>query len=161
MNFGIWALNNKKLVYYLVAILIVGGILSYDQMSKLEDPEIKVKQAVVVTTYPGASPYEVELQVTDHLEKSIRSLNNIDKVESHSCNDLSLITVNLKTTVPDDETEQYWDMLRRKINDAQSKLPNEANTSVVIDDYGDVYGMFYALSSDGYGNKDKIGRAHV
>ena len=161
MNFGIWALNNKKLVYYLVAILIVGGILSYDQMSKLEDPEIKVKQAVVVTTYPGASPYEVELQVTDHLEKSIRSMNNIDKVESQSCNDLSLITVNLKTTVPDDETEQYWDMLRRKINDAQSKLPNEANTSVVIDDYGDVYGMFYALSSDGYGNKDMTDYAEM
>ncbi len=161
MNFGTWALNNKKLVYYLVAILIAGGIISYDRMSKLEDPEIKVKQAVVITTFPGASPYEVELQVTDHLEKSIRSMVNIDKVESQSCNDLSLISVYLKTTVPDQETEQYWDMLRRKVNDAQSKLPKEANTSIVVDDYGDVYGMFYALSSDGYSNKNMTDYAEL
>ena len=161
MNFGTWALNNKKLVYYLVAILIAGGIISYDRMSKLEDPEIKVKQAVVITTFPGASPYEVELQVTDHLEKSIRSMVNIDKVESQSCNDLSLISVYLKTTVPDQETEQYWDMLRRKVNDAQGKLPKEANTSIVVDDYGDVYGMFYALSSDGYSNKNMTDYAEL
>ena len=82
MNIGKWALTNSKFVYFTVLILIVGGSLSYYKMSKLEDPEIKVKQAIVITTYPGANPYEVELQVTEPLEKSIRSMNNIDKVES-------------------------------------------------------------------------------
>ncbi len=154
MNIGKWALANSKLVYFIVAILIVGGILAYDRMSKLEDPAVKVKQAMVVTTFPGASSYEVELQITDPLEKAIRSMNNIDQIESQSSADLSLITVSLKTTVPDNEIEQYWDMLRRKVGDAQSTLPSGASTSIVMDDYGDVFGMFYALTSDGFSNEE-------
>lgn len=154
MNIGKWALANSKLVYFIVAILIAGGFLAYDRMSKLEDPSIAVKQAMVITTYPGASPYEVELQVTDPVEKAIRSMNYIDKVESQSSADLSIISVYLESTVPDSETEQYWDMLRRKVGDVQPKLPPEASTSIVIDDYGDVFGMFYALTSDGFSNKE-------
>lgn len=154
MNIGKWALANSKLVYFIVAILIVGGILSYDKMSKLEDPAIKVKQAVVVTTYPGASPHEVELQVTDPIEKAIRSMSGVDKVESRSSADLSVITVTLETTIPEAEIEQSWDMLRRKVGDIRSKLPAEANPSIVVDDYGDVFGMFYALTSDGFSNKE-------
>lgn len=154
MNLGKWALYNSKLVYFIVAILIVGGFYAYEKMSKLEDPAIKVKQAVVVTTYPGASSYEVELQVTDPLEKAIRSMNGVDKVTSQSSADLSIITVNLTQTTPDADVGQAWDMMRRKVVDAQSKLPSEANTSIVIDDYGDVFGMFYALTSDGFSNKE-------
>ena len=154
MNIGKWALANSKLVWFIVAILTVGGILSYDKMSKLEDPAIKVKQAVVITTYPGASPHEVELRVTDPLEKAIRSMSGIDKVESQSSADLSIITVYLHTTVPEDEIEQKWDMLRRKVGDVQAKLPQEASSSLVTDDYGDVFGMFYALTSDGFTNKE-------
>lgn len=154
MNFGKWALANSKLVYFIVAILVVGGVMSYDQMSKFEDPAIKVKEAIVMTTYPGASPHEVELQVTDPIEKAIRSMNGIDKVESQSSADLSLITVTLETTLPEDEIEQHWDMLRRKVGDIRSQLPPEANTSLVVDDYGDVFGMFYALTSDGFTNKE-------
>lgn len=154
INIGKWALDNSRLVYYFVAILIVGGIYSYDQMSKLEDPSITVKQAMVVTTYPGASPHEVELHVTDPLEKAIRSMKGVDKVESQSSADLSIISVSLRTTIADSEIEQYWDILRRKVNDAQSRLPKESNTSLVIDDYGDVFGMFYALTSDDFSNEE-------
>jgi multidrug efflux pump subunit AcrB len=154
MNIGKWALSNSKLVYFFIAILVGGGIFSYDRMSKLEDPEIKVKQAMVVTTCPGASPYEIELQVTDPLEKAIRSMKGVNKVESRSSGDLSIISISLLTTIPDSETEQYWDILRRKISDVQSKLPKECNSSLVIDDYGDVYGMFYALTSQGFDNKE-------
>ena len=154
MNIGKWALANSKLVYFIVAILTIGGVLSYDKMSKLEDPAIKVKQAVVITTYPGASPHEVELQVTDPIEKAIRSMSGIDKVESQSSADLSIITVYLDTTVPEDEIEQKWDMLRRKVGDVRAKLPPEATPSMVVDDYGDVFGMFYALTSDGFTNKE-------
>jgi len=154
MNLGKWALNNSKFLYFAVVVLIIGGFYSYGRMSKLEDPLIKVKQAMVVTTYPGASPYEVELQVTEHIERAIRSMNSIDKVESQSSADLSLITVTLDPTVPDNQVEQYWDMLRRKVGDIQGKLPKESNSSVVVDDYGDVYGMFYALTSDGFTNRE-------
>lgn len=154
MNIGKWALANSKLVYFIIAILIAGGFLSYDKMSKLEDPAIKVKQAVVITTFPGASPHEVELQVTDPLEKAIRSMGGVEKVESQSSADLSIITVTLGATVPEAEIEQHWDQLRRKVGDAQGKLPPEAYPSLVADDYGDVFGMFYALTSDGFNNKE-------
>ncbi len=154
MNISKWALANSKLFYYIVAILVVGGVLSYQSMSKLEDPAITVKQAVVVTTYPGASSYEVELQVTDKLEKAIYTMKGIEKLDSRSTADLSLITVNLDRTIPDKEIEQYWDILRRKISDAQSSLPDGASQSIVMDSYGDVFGMFYALTSDGYTNEE-------
>ncbi len=154
MNISKWALANSKLVYYVIFILVVGGIISYYDMSKLEDPAITVKQAMVVTTYAGASSYEVELQVTDQLEKSINSMKGVDIIESRSSADLSIINVSLMTTIPDDEIEQYWDILRRKVRDIESSLPSGASTSVVIDDYGDVYGMFYALTGDGFSNRE-------
>ena len=91
-----WAFENKKLIYFLIAVLIAGGAYSSYEMSKLEDPEITVKLAMVITTYPGASAHQVELEVTDVLEKNIRSMGNIDNVESYSYNDLSLIQVELK-----------------------------------------------------------------
>ena len=154
MNYSKWALENSKLINVLVAILVVGGFLAYGSMSKLEDPAIKVKQAMVITTYPGASSHQVELEVTDPLEKSIREMSTINNIESSSYADLSLITVELLTTVPDENVEQQWDMLRRKVANAQSKLPAGASQSQVRDDFGDVYGMFYALKGDGQSDKE-------
>ena len=154
MDISKWAFKNRNLVYFLVTVLLVGGILSCYQMSKLQDPEIKVKLAMVVTTYPGASAHQVELEVTDVLEKSIRSMGNIDNVESYSYNDLSLIQVELTTITPDDEVEQCWDMLRRKVSDACALLPDGASTPIVKDDFGNVYGMFYALTGDGLSDRE-------
>lgn len=154
MDLGKWALNNRKLVYFLIVALVLGGVLAYSSMSKLEDPEIKVKQALIVTTYPGASPHQVEMEVTDILEKNIRSMNNIDYVSSRSLSDLSLITVELSTLVPNDQVEQHWDMLRRKVHDVQSLLPAGASSSIVKDDFGDVFGMFYAITGDGFSDRE-------
>ena len=79
---------------------------------------------MVVTTYPGASAHQVELEVTDVLEKkNIRTMGNIDNVESYSYNDLSIIQIELLSTVKDEDVEQCWDMLRRKVGDACASLP--------------------------------------
>ncbi len=154
LDFSRWGLSNKQLVSFFVMILVVGGLLSYNNMPKLEDPAIKVKQAMVVTIYPGASAHEVELEVTDKLEKSIREMPSVDNVVSQSMNDMSLITVELKTIVKDDDVEQQWDLLRRKVNNATSQLPSTAQTPIVRDDFGDVYGMFYALMADGLSDRE-------
>lgn len=108
MDLGKWAFDNKKLVYFLVAVLLVGGILSAYDMSKLEDPEVKVKMAMVVATRPGASAHEMEMEVTEPLEKNIRTIGEVDNVASWSYNDLAILQVEMKTTVPDDEIEQCW-----------------------------------------------------
>lgn len=147
-DFGAWAFSNKKLVYFLLAVLVGGGLLSIYDMSKLEDPEIKVKQAMVVAVYPGASAHEVEMEVTDPLEKSIRTIGELDNVSSWSYNDLAILQVEMKTTVPDSEIEQCWDLLRRKVHDTQAQLPSSVSVSV-RDDFGLVYGMLYALTGDG------------
>ncbi|MCR5315097.1 MAG: efflux RND transporter permease subunit [Bacteroidaceae bacterium] len=147
MDFGKWALNNTKLVSFMIVVLIIGGFLSYLKMPKLEDPAIKVRQAMIVTTYPGASAHQVELEVTDQIEKAIREVASVDNVQSQSMNDLSIITVELQTTTKD--IEQQWDMVRRKVTNVQSKLPADASVPIVRDDFGDVYGMFYALTGDG------------
>lgn len=161
MNLSKWSLANSKLIYFFIAILVCGGLYSYYDMSKLEDPTIKIKQAVVVTVFPGGSPHEVELQVTDRLEKAIREMKGIDFTDSQSSANLSMITVNLEKTIPNEEVEQYWDILRRKVSDSQSKLPSSASSSVVLDSYGDVFGMFYALTSDGYTNEELAGYAEL
>ena len=83
MDISKWAFRNRNLIYFLIAVLLLGGAYSCYQMSKLEDPEIKVKLAMVVTTYPGASAHQVELEVTDVLEKNIRTMGNIDNIESY------------------------------------------------------------------------------
>ena len=154
MDISKWAFRNRNLVYFFIAVLVAGGVLSCYQMSKLEDPEIKVKLAMVVTTYPGASAHQVELEVTDVLEKNIRTMGNIRSIESYSYNDLSLIQVELLSTVKDDQVEQYWDMLRWKVNDAQSSLPQGVSPSLVKDDFGHVFGMFYALTGDGMNDRE-------
>lgn len=154
MDLGKWAFGNRLLVYFLVAVLVVGGAFSIYNMSKLEDPEVKVKVAMVVTTYPGASAHQVELEVTDPLEKKIRTMGDIDNVESHSYNDLSIIQVELRSTIGNDEVEQCWDRLRRKVYDAASELPAGAGTPVTRDDFSAVYGMFYALTADGLNERD-------
>ena len=123
-------------------------------MSKLEDPEIKVKQALVVTTYPGASSYQVELEVTDVLEKNIRLVEGVKDVNSQSFNDLSIISVELEKTVADEDVEQIWDILRRKVTSASASLPSGATTPIVKDDFGNVFGLFYALTGDGLSDRE-------
>ncbi|MBQ2858043.1 MAG: efflux RND transporter permease subunit, partial [Bacteroidaceae bacterium] len=154
MDISQWAFRNRNLIYFFIAVLVAGGILSCYQMSKLEDPEVKVKLAMVVTTYPGASAHQVELEVTDVLEKSIRTMGDIDNIESYSYNDLSLIQVELRSTVKDEYVEQHWDMLRRKVSDAQASLPKGVSPPMVKDDFGHVFGMFYALTGEGLDDRE-------
>lgn len=86
-----YALENKALIKLFIAFLVIGGLWSFYSMSKMEDPEITVKQALVMTVYPGATAHQVELEVSDKLEKAIRQMGDIDYIESKSLNDLSLI----------------------------------------------------------------------
>lgn len=161
MNFTEYALKNRALVYFFVIVLVLGGIYSFFTMSKLEDPAITVKQAMVVTAFPGASSWQVELEVTDVLEKSIRSMGDLDHVESRSMDDVSYILVELGSTVPPAELQQNWDILRRKVANVQSQLPSGARTPMVFDDFGDVYGMFYAMTSEGFGYQKMMDYAQL
>ncbi len=149
MKFIEYFLKNKAFTTLLLFIVVAGGIFSYVKMGKLEDAPFTIKQALVVTTYPGASSMEVQTQVTDILEEAIQSLGELYYLKTENRAGISKITVNVKKEIRADQMQQLWDKLRRKVNDAQSKLPAGAGPSVVNDDFGDVLGVFYALSGEG------------
>ncbi len=147
-------LTQKAMISTVLIAVLFGGIYAYMNMGKLEDAEIPIKQAVVVTIYPGATAHEVELEVTDVLEKAIQKLENVKNIKSISQPGLSYITVEIAPQVKTPQLPQTWDHLRRKVNDAKSSLPTGAMEPIVNDDFADVYGMFYAITSDGYSRKE-------
>lgn len=152
-DLGKWGFKNQSLIWFLVTVLLFGGLFSAYNMSKLEDPEIRVKTALVVATRPGASPTEMEQEVTSPLEKAIRTMSDVKHVQSWSRSDVAIVQVELKATTKDQHLEQCWDMLRRKVNDQTTRLP--AGTQVIVqDDFNQVYGMFYALTAEGYTERE-------
>ena len=142
--------KKKTIFWFLMAAIAAGGAYAYLKMGKLEDPEVAIKQAMVITVYPGASAHEVELNVTSAIESELRALSDVSNISSTSTANLSSVTVELSFSVPDREIEQRWDILRRKVEAAAAKLPPNAMKPLVVDDVSDVYGMFYAMTADGY-----------
>lgn len=143
-------LKNKAVTWLLLALVLGGGLYSYSHMGKLEDAPFTIKQALVMTPYPGASPEEVRNEVTDLLEESIQSLDELYYLKSENRVGMSKITVYVKKEVRADEMQQLWDKLRRKVADVQGRLPEGAGPSVVNDDFGDVLGVFYGLTGEGH-----------
>ena len=154
-------LKNKAVTWLLLVLILAGGLFSYAKMGKLEDAPFTIKQALVMTPYPGASPSEVQSQVTDVLEESIQSLGELYYLKTENRAGLSKITVYVKKEIRADEMQQLWDKLRRKVNDVQSKLPAGAGPSVVNDDFGDVLGVFYGLTGEGYSYRELENQAKL
>ena len=147
-------LSKKPVTILLLVLVLAGGLLAYVKMGKLEDAPFTIKQALVLTPYPGASPSEVQSQVTDVLAESIQALGELYYLKTENRAGLSKITVYVKKETRADEMQQLWDKLRRKVSDVQSKLPEGAGPSVVNDDFGDVLGVFYGLTGSGHSYRE-------
>lgn len=142
-------LQKRSVTILLLLLILCGGWVAYMKMGKLEDAPFTIKQALVLTSYPGASPSEVQSQITDILEESIQSLGELYYLKTENRTGLSKITVYVKKEIRATEMQQLWDKLRRKVADVQGKLPAGANPSIVNDDFGDVLGVFYGLTGEG------------
>ena len=134
------------------AMEVVGLTVGNDMSSRdIEGANpLYLPQAKVYTAYPGATPQEVEREVTYHIENAVQQLQQLKRVESISQQGFSEVTVVIKDKYKKPDFPNIWDELRRKITDAQSSLPPGSKTSVVFDDFGDVFGLFYALSGESY-----------
>lgn len=143
--------KRPTLFWSLMVAMLVAGVLSFLQMPKLEDPAVDAKQAMVIVPYPGADAHEVELKVAQVMEDELRALPDVKKIKTECRNGTAMFTVEFKMTVLLEDVEQHFDLLRRKVNDAKGKLPSGCYDPVVVDDMMDVYGIFYALTADGYG----------
>jgi multidrug efflux pump subunit AcrB len=145
-----YPIRNQVVSWMIVVLLLCGGLLSFLDLGRLEDPSFTIKQAVVVTAYPGASALEVEEEVTLPLENAIQQLPYVYFVRSISSNGLSQIEVEMKSIYRKQHLAQIWDEMRRKINDLAGSLPEGVAAPVVNDDFADVYGVFLAVSGEGY-----------
>ncbi|MCL2639945.1 MAG: efflux RND transporter permease subunit [Phycisphaerales bacterium] len=151
MNLGLLSIQNNRIIFTAMLLAIIGGIVGYRNLGRLEDPEFTIKMAVIITPYPGASAQEVAKEVTNPIETAVQQLGQLYRVESESSRGRSLVTVMIEQRYGPDRIQQVFDELRRKINDVQPQLPPSArNQSIVFDNYGDVFGIFLAITGEGY-----------
>ena len=150
MNIAEAAVRYKTITLVMTTLIIGAGAMSYQKLGRLEDPEFTIKEAQVFTEYPGATAMEVAEEVTDEIETAVQQMGQVKLVTSISEAGLSTIRVEMKSKYDKHTLPQVWDELRRKVNDVQSKLPPGTTTSIVNDDFGDVYGIFLAVYGDGY-----------
>ena len=150
MNIAQFFIERRVITLVLTVVMLGAGMSSYQGLSRLEDPEFTIKDALVITSYPGASAAEVEKEVSDRLEKAVQKMGQLKRVVSKSDRGLSTLTVTIKDNYDKTTLPQVWDELRRKVADVQRELPPGVGQPLVVDDYGDVYGIFLAFSGDGY-----------
>ena len=154
MNIAEYSVTRKVTTWLFIILFLAGGITALQDISRLEDPEFTIKQAKIYTAYPGATPQEVEREVTYHIENAVQELQQLKRVESISQNGFSEVTVVIKDKYKKPDFPNIWDELRRKVHDVQSTLPPGAKPSVVYDDFGDVFGLFYALTGEHYSYRE-------
>jgi multidrug efflux pump subunit AcrB len=151
MNPGVLSVRNNRVVFVAMLFVLIGGIAAYRQMGRLEDPEFTIKEALIVTPYPGASAEEVAQEVTNPIESACQQLGQLKRVDSDSTRGRSVVSAVIQDRFHRDSIPQVWDELRRKIGDVQPQLPPAVRgRSMVIDDFGDVYGIFLAITGEGY-----------
>jgi multidrug efflux pump subunit AcrB len=150
LNIAEFSIRKQVVTVTLTLVLLVAGILAFMNLPRLEDPEFTIKEAIIATPYPGASAAEVEEEVTNVIEMACQELGQLWWIESTSKRGMSVVKARIRDKYDKTSLPQVWDELRRKVNDYQVKLPPGAGPSIVNDDFGDVYGVYLALTGEGY-----------
>ncbi|MGF1700236.1 efflux RND transporter permease subunit [Photobacterium makurazakiensis] len=150
MSIAEYSIKNKVISWLFIAILAVGGVTSFLDLGRLEDPAFTLKDAMIIATYPGATSTEVEEELTYPLEKAVRQLPYIDKVTSTSSSGMTQMMVSMEMIYGPDELPQIWDEMRRKVDDLRPTLPAGVTSVQVIDDFGDVFGVMIMMTGEGY-----------
>jgi multidrug efflux pump subunit AcrB len=151
MNPGEFSVRHNRILFVAMILLILGGFAGFQSMGRLEDPEFTIKEALIITPYSGASADEVAQEVTNPIERAVQRLGQLDRVESESSRGMSVVRARIIDRYDKERIPQVWDELRRKVSDVQRQLPPAVRgTSIVVDDFGDVFGIFLAISGDGY-----------
>lgn len=148
MNIPEYSLKNSKVIYFFLAVLLIGGLFAFGQLGKKEDAPFVIKTAVITTQYPGAGPQEVDRLITEPISREIQSLGDVKSIKTESYYGFSKINFELQPYLTAPEIQQKWDQLRRKVLNVQPQLPAGASVPYVNDDFGDVYGLYYALTAD-------------
>lgn len=154
VNLARLSIEKPVLAWLVVLFCLLGGLWGFDTVGRLEDPAFTIKEAIIFTPYPGANAEEVEDEVTERLETAIQQMSELDELRSESAPGISEIRVMVRDEYDGSELPQIWDALRKRVEDAQSALPPGAGPSRVFDDFGDVYGILYAVTAPGYSDEE-------
>ena len=154
MDIAAYFINRKVTSWMLTLILLIGGVIAFTNLGQLEDPEFTIKESLIITHYPGASPEQVEEEVTYAIETELQNLPYVDKIVSTSKAGYSQVQITIKDTYRAEQLKQIWDEVRKKIRDISGNFPTGVANPIVVDDFGDVYGVMLAVFGDGYPYKD-------
>lgn len=154
MRIASYAIEKQINTWLLIMLCFLGGLWALVSIGRLEDPAFTLKEAVIMTYYPGATAVEVEEEVTELLESGIQQLSQLKRITSKSMPGKSEIRVQIQDKYDGSQMPQIWDELRRKVNDASMRLPAGVMKPIVNDDFGDVFGIFYAVTADGFSDRE-------
>ena len=156
MNAAELAIKNRLLSSIVLIGSLIAGWLAYNNLPRFEDPEFTIREAVIITQYPGASALEVANEVTEPLESALQQMQEVKAVKSTSSPNLSRINVEFKFAFSPNKAalQSIFTKLRNKVSDAQSALPSGAYPSIVNDDFGDVFGLYFLVTGEGYTPKE-------
>ncbi|MCM2563662.1 efflux RND transporter permease subunit [Lutimaribacter sp. EGI FJ00015] len=147
---------DKALITWLLMFgCLLGGLWGFSTIGRLEDPSFSIKTAVIITQYPGASAEEVAREVSEPLESAIQQMAEVDHITSSNKPGVSRITVEVENIHGPDDLPQIWDELRNRVGDARASLPQDANEPQVNDGFGDVYGLFFAVTTPGFTDAER------
>jgi multidrug efflux pump subunit AcrB len=150
MNIARASIDKPIITWMIMLACLFGGVWGFDSLGRLEDPAFTIKQAVVITQYPGASAQQVATEVSEPLEAAIQRMAEISEITSINRPGLSRIDILVEDTLGGDELPAIWTELRERLQNVQGSLPIGAGTPFVDDGFGDVYGIFFAVTSDGF-----------
>ena len=149
-NLSTWALNHRPLVRYLIAVLLLGGVFSYFGLGQDEDPPFTFRAMVVRSYWPGATAQQMAEQVADKIEKKLQEVPNADKIRTYTKPGEMLTIFQLKDSAPPKDVANSFYTARKTIGDMKQDLPTGALGPFFNGDFGDVYGVMFAFSADGY-----------
>jgi multidrug efflux pump subunit AcrB len=148
MNLTLAAIEKNRITVVVLAVILLSGTLSFFNMERAEDPGFIIRDAAVITYFPGASPRRVEQLVTDRIEKAIQQMPELKFVSSESKNGISIVYVKIRGEYR--EMRPIWDSLRRKVTDVSPQLPDGVIGPFVNDEFGDVFGTIVSITGDGF-----------
>jgi multidrug efflux pump len=153
-NLSEWAINHRSFVWYLMIAFVAGGILAYGRLGREEDPSFTIKTMIVQTLWPGATVEDTMQQVTDRIEKKLQETPSLYYLKSETKSGVSTIYVNLLDNTPKSEVPDIWYQVRKKVADIRGTLPQGIVGPNFNDEFGDVFGIIYAFTSDGYTKRE-------
>lgn len=155
MNIAKFAIQKPLYTWLLMVFCLVAGAIGFLSVGKLEDPTFVIKQAVIITPYPGATAAEVATEITEPLESELQKMGELKNVTSRNQPGVSVITVEMKDQYGSAEIPQIWKEVRNRVDDAQANLPQGHIPSIVNDGFGDVFGLYYAIEATGFSDAEK------